>query len=140
MCSNPEKPFAVDGVCSSCPSSRPLYSLASKKCIQCDANRDYDPSTKTCKWYDRITSPKAPNLFLQGGRIEEYEQEYYDKKAKKPDLRDCPLSAPYFNGHTCLSCPSNKPLFDIVAKECIKCLGDTHFDEKTRSCIAGGLV
>lgn len=70
MCQDEGKPFVVDGICSYCPSSAPLYDLASKKCTDCAVDRDYDPETKMCKWYERITSPKAPNLFLQGGRIE----------------------------------------------------------------------
>jgi hypothetical protein len=81
--------------------------------------------------------PKSPNLFLQGGRIEEYEKEYNEAKGKNPELRDCPLSAPYYDGRTCISCSADKPLFDLIAK---KCLGDTRFDEKLNSCVAAGQV
>lgn len=55
----------------------------------------------------------------------------YNIALKKCDY--CPSNIPYFDGKTCLACPSGS-VFDVNSRQCLACSSGTQFDQATGKC------
>jgi hypothetical protein len=55
--------------------------------------------------------------------------------AALPNGKSCPLSAPFFNGNSCIACSEPKPLFSYDSLGCTACTSPSIFDANIQSCI-----
>lgn len=115
-----DSPFFDGQNCISCPIYSPLFNLESQRCETCPHGLNYNFKMKRCGQYQYLTSPAAPNLFLQGEKLSMY-KEMHDDKIRKGQYLDCPSETPYFDGLQCIKCIGTRPIFDMMHKKCINC-------------------
>ncbi len=60
----------------------------------------------------------------------------YESRIAKEALKDCPLSAPYYNTNTkvCINCPGSNPYFDLEKNVCIACGTGFAFNPYEKKC------
>lgn len=82
------------------------------------------------------TNLEAPNLLLDGHPFNEWKYYYVNNQTANPQLADCPLAKPYFDGITCVSCHEPKSLFSLKHRVCTVCADGTTYDKTVRECLS----
>ena len=144
-----------------CPNSAPNYDLNTNTCgkcaigqlwnynnytcMVCPSGLQVDPNTKTCLM--RIvgayqTNLSSVNLLFNGISKAQYQYVQSQNFINYPYIKDCPLSAPYFDGFKCIACHAPYPLFSMLHKTCASCPTGTIYHQNTFVCLTpnGGLV
>ena len=84
----------------------------------------------------------ADNLILDGRSLNEWKTYYFNNQTADPQISDCPSSKPFFDGITCISCPTDTPYFNLQYRLCQTCPKETAYDRAVRECLstAGNIV
>ena len=104
----PETPYIINGICSKCTGTKPIFDVKNKICIQCASNTYFSEITHTCK--------PIVGEHCSGGRYETAD-----------GICVCRTGSPYWNGKSCISCvlPS---YFDFEKSQCLSCQPGYYFN------------
>jgi hypothetical protein len=113
-------PFYNGITCVDCTGATPVFDMTTLKCTTCPTGQAVDTTEKTCKQLP----PNSTNLAAISTTT---------GTAPTPTSTDipCPLSTPYFNGTTCISCPQ---LFNFTTLTCASCPTGTAFNSTIGAC------
>jgi hypothetical protein len=85
------------------------------------------------------TNPATtPGLIMEGRSLNEWKTYYFNNQTADPQVSDCPTSKPYFDGVTCITCPSDSPYFNLQYHVCQSCPQDTAYESSVRECLSTG--
>ena len=119
----------------------PKYQVCVKKSVNCSTGQYFDYITKKCMTATFVTSPYEKNL-IYSGSFKTYVKNYLALKKATPNLKNCPISTPYYESSTltCISCPSKTPYFDLSASKCVKCSFSQYYNAFMHKCVSQNLI
>ena len=83
------------------------------------------------------------NLYAENWVLGNYSSDdivkLYNKRAEQYDnVTNCPTDKPFFDGKSCIQCPSNSPVFNIETSQCGNCPSGEQVDNTAKRCTAVG--
>jgi hypothetical protein len=130
-------PFFDGSQCIACSPSAPFFSFDSNTCVNCGAGTVFSPNVHLCVIVQqRQTSLASPNLVLGGLSLNEWKYFHANNQTANPQLSNCPGSAPYFDGQTCISCVPPTPYFSLTHLVCINCAAGTTYSTSVMECLS----
>jgi hypothetical protein len=76
----------------------------------------FDPNKK-----GYVTNTEASNLVNLPKSMEDIRSEYERTIADVKNIEKCPLDKPYSTGYQCITCPADRPLFNLTSHCCTNC-------------------
>lgn len=128
-----DRPFVKDNACISCPSDKPLFNVVSNACDACPAGSVFNSTTNQCNQTQKVYKPNpsaGSNALVPAGSPADTLPNYLN--ANGTDV--CPTDKPFVKDNVCISCPADKPLFNVVSKECEACPEGSVFNSTTNQC------
>lgn len=58
----------------------------------------------------------------------------YFARAVNANVTNCPDAKPYFNNVSCVSCPSERPIWDLCLGKCTRCSPGTQYNNREHTC------
>jgi hypothetical protein len=121
-CGN-DTPFWNGFKCIACNDPKPIFNMSSSDCTACPTGKVFDLNTRTCvdsqapaakSW--KPNPAAEPNALVPADAPKNALSTYMNTGN---DV--CPADKSFVKDNTCISCPSDKPYFNIIAKECQQC-------------------
>ena len=136
-CGN-DTPFWNGVKCIACNDPKPIFNMSSSDCTACPTGKVFDLKTRTCI-DGQAPAPKSwkpnpaaePNALVPAGAPKDALSTYMNTGK---DV--CPADKPFVKDNTCISCPSDKPYFNIVSKACEPCPAGATFNATTHQCVS----
>ena len=81
-------------------------------------------------------NPDVQNLIYGGIPYNQYVDTYNENQQKYPDIQDCPVEQHFYDGITCIRCPTYEPYFDMNKQLCVSCPADSEYSADRKECIS----
>lgn len=81
------------------------------------------------------TNLYANNWILGNLTTNDLVQLYNNRALAYDNITNCPISAPFYDGKRCITCPSDNPIFNIQTMKCIQCSSSENYDNSQKRCL-----
>lgn len=123
-----------------CLSPNNIFNIQTATCGNCPNNTSYDLNTRSCQPIIS-NSPTVYQTNLLSDRwllgnltLRQITKQYVDRSLNNPNVTNCPISSPFWNGNACSDCLAPNNLFDLSTKSCSSCPIGTNLNLNTRDC------
>lgn len=129
-----ESPFFDGTACISCSTSQ-YFSSAARVCQTCPAQQIYNSQTYHCETINFYSNPDV-KIWTSIATSPSEILKKIANASTQTNAKPCPITTPYFNGQTCISCSNPTPIFSYDALKCTSCVAPSIFDPNLYSCVS----
>ncbi len=122
--------------CTACPEDK-YFQYDTLTCVSCPVGQTVDLNTHRCDTPSvgvYQTSLSSKNLLFEGLPLGQFQDDYNSNKTAYPNIQDCPVTTPYFDGFKCIQCPVGNPLFSLPTRLCSNCPPNSIYVEADKHC------